>query len=197
MSNTVTLKDALVAGIPREHYGHILSEIVPRNDEQKKLCDLCLNLLRVTQDKKRRTLVVLGTVGNGKSYIACSALQSYLNCHPWEARYTTQENLISECKESFEKGSSESKVVRKYSGRDTKVLVIDELTTRGWTEYAKNIVERVLSERHDNVVSTILIGNLDTETFKSMFDEHILSRLRLGDTIIMEAEDMRKHEQGA
>ena len=195
MSNTVNLKDALNAGIPREHYGHILSEVLPRNDEQKKLIELCMTLLKVTQDKKRRTLVVLGTVGNGKSYIACSALQSYLNCYPWQARYVTQEKLVGECKESFEGGSSESKVIRKYAGRDTKVLVIDELTTRGWTEYAKNIVQRVLSERHDNVVSTILIGNLDTETFKSMFDEHILSRLRLGDTIIMEAEDMRQHER--
>ena len=195
--NYVSLRDALLAGIPREHYGHILSEIEPRNDEQKKLIELCTTLLKETQNKKRRTLVVLGTVGNGKSYIACSALQSYLNCYPWEARYVTQEKLVSECKDSFEGGKSESKVIGKYSGRDTKVLVIDELTTRGWTEYAKNIVERVLSERHDNVVSTILIGNLDTETFKNMFDEHILSRLRLGDTIIMEAEDMRKHEQGA
>ena len=194
MSNTVNLKDALNAGIPREHYGHILSEVVPRNDEQKKLIELCMTLLRTTQDKKRRTLVVLGTVGNGKSYIACSALQSYLNCYPWEARYVTQEKLVGECKESFDGGSSENKVIRKYAGRNTKVLVVDELTTRGWTEYAKNIVERVLSERHDNVVSTILIGNLDTETFKGMFDAHILSRLRLGDTIIMEAEDMRKHE---
>lgn len=195
MSNTVSLKDALTAGIPREHYGHILSEVEPRNDEQKKLKELCLNLLRETQEKKRRTLVVLGTVGNGKSYIACSALQSYLNCYPWEARYVTQEKLVGECKESFENGGSENKIIRKYAGRDTKVLVIDELTTRGWTEYAKNVVQRIISERHDNVVSTILIGNLDTETFKTMFDDHILSRLRLGDTIIMEAEDMRQHEE--
>jgi DNA replication protein DnaC len=194
MSNTVSLKDALTAGIPREHYGHILSEVVPRNEEQKKLIEMCMALLKDTQAKKRRTLVILGTVGNGKSYIACSTLQSYLNCYPWEARYITQERLVGECKESFENGGSENKVIRKYAGRDTKVLVIDELTTRGWTEYAKNIVQRILSERHDNVVSTILIGNLDTETFKTMFDEHIISRLRIGDTIIMEAKDMRQHE---
>lgn len=193
--NYVYWADAKSAGIPKEHFGHILSEIEPRNDEQKKLIELCKNLLKETQNHKRRTLVVLGTVGNGKSYIACSALQSYLNCYPWTARYVTQEQLVGECKESMNSGGSENKVIRRYASRDTKILVIDELTTRGWTEYAKNIVQRVLSERHDNVVSTILIGNLDTVKFREMFDEHILSRLRLGDTIIMEAEDMRKHEE--
>ncbi len=188
-------EDARSAGIPREHFGHLLSEVEPRNAEQEQLIEMCMKLLKETQAHKRRTLVILGTVGNGKSFITCSALQSYINCHPWEGKYVTQERLVGECKESFENGGSENKVIRRYTSRDIKVLIIDELTIRGWTEYAKNVVQRVLSERHDNVVSTILIGNLDAKTFKDMFDDYILSRLRLGDTIIMKADDMRTHEE--
>ena len=190
----LTKQIALSAGVPLEHYGVLLNDVKPRNKEQERLIYFCNRLLKETQDKKRRTLVVLGTVGNGKSFISCSALQTFLDFYPYSARYVTQERLVGMCKDSFSNNTSENAIITGFTKRDVRLLVIDELTQRGWSEYAKNIIERVISERHDNLVSTILIGNLDANRFKEMFDEHILSRLRLGDSIVMKAEDMRKKE---
>lgn len=190
----LTKADTRRAGIPDEHYGHLLSDIEPRNDEQKKLIGLCEKVLAETDNKKRRTLVVLGTVGNGKSLIACSALQTFLNFHVEGAKYITQEKLIGRCRDGLEK-RTENSIVSSYTSREVRLLVIDELSLRGWSEYTRNVIQRIISERHDNVLSTILIGNLDNNELKEMFDEHIISRLRLGDTLAMKAKDMRKHEE--
>ena len=73
------------------------------------------------------------------------------------------------------------------------LLVIDELSKATWTDYAKTTIQKILRYRHAEKLRTEIIGNLDAETFKGMFDDHILSRLREGETQIMTAEDMRLH----
>ena len=178
-----------IAGVPRIYWGVFLDEIIPVNDEQKKYVELLNEVLR----GKWWSLTVLGTVGNGKTMLACGALEIWNGNHPYEGFYITQEQLTDECRATFSDNSDkrERDVLHKYM--DASFLVLDEITTRNWTEYTKYLVQRILSYRHSMRLRTVLIGNLDVKTFKEMFDEHIISRLREGETKTMSAEDMRTH----
>ena len=177
------------SGIPRRYWGLYLDEITPLNDEQKRYISKLMEVLR----GKWWSLVVLGTVGNGKTMLASGALSLWNMGHPYGGLYVTQEQLVDECRSAFAEGSkvSERDVLSKYM--DTGLLIVDELTVRNWTDYTKNLIQKVFSYRHGQNLRTIPIGNLDVETFKGMFDEHIISRFREGETQIMSAEDMRVH----
>lgn len=176
-------------GMPKRYWNKYLDEITPLNDEQKT----CIEKLMQVGRGQWWSLVILGTVGNGKTTLACGLISQWTYSHPWGAVYVTQESLIDRCRGTFSDDStmSESTLLSKYMNCD--LLVIDELTVRGWSDYARSTVQKILSYRHGNKLRTVVIGNLDTETFKGMFDEHILSRLREGETQIMKADDMRVH----
>ena len=176
-----------ITGMPRRYWGKYLDEIVPMNDEQADCISKMMDVLR----RKYWSLVVLGTVGNGKTTLACGLVSMDEYAHSYSTKYTTQESLVDECRATFASGASEASVIEKY--QSATLLVIDELTTAGWTEYTKSLVQKILRYRHGNRLATVLIGNLDVDTFKGMFDDHILSRLREGETQIMTASDMRIH----
>lgn len=179
----------LGTGLPKRYWNNYLDEVTPLNDEQKS----CIGKLREVAEGKWWSLVILGTVGNGKTTLVSGLISQWVYQHPWDTFYVTQESLIDRCRATFGEGSSmtENEVIYKYS--DCSLLVIDELTVRGYSDYARNILQKILSRRHGNNMRTVLIGNLDVDTFKGMFDEHILSRLREGETQIMRADDMRVH----
>lgn len=186
MRNKMADSEYRLAGVPRMYWDVYLDEVGLRNKEQE---DYKAKLMRVNRGEAW-SLVVLGTVGNGKTMLACGLVNAK-NYYGREARYTTVERLMDSVKSSFEAGASEANVLRDCMTAD--LLVLDELTTRNWTEYTKNTVQKILSARHADKRATIVIGNLSASTFKGMLDEHILSRLREGETQIMTADDMRGH----
>lgn len=179
----------IMVGIPRIYWSEYLDEVEPVNEEQTEYIEKLMELFR----GKYWSMVVLGTVGNGKTRLASDLCSLWEYYHPFETKYTTQERLTDECRATFSEDSvkSEANVIRQYM--TTGLLVIDEITTRNWTDYTKNLVQRIVSYRHEQRLRTLIIGNLDTQTFKQMFDPHILSRFREGQTHVMTAPDMRLH----
>lgn len=176
-------------GIPKIYWNEYIDEVTPMNQEQAEYIGKLVSLER----GKWWSLVVLGTVGNGKTRLASDLCSLHEYYHPFDTLYTTQERLTDECRGTFADNavSSEASVIRKY--QTAGMLCIDEVTTRNWTEYTKNLVQRIVSYRHEQGLRTLLIGNLDVQTFKEMFDPHIISRFREGETHIMTAPDMRLH----
>lgn len=168
----------------------VFLDLETRNDEQETFKTLLKNLT----NKDFWAISVLGTVGNGKTTLACAAVNTWNDNHNFydlPGYYTTQENLTTEYKESFDNNSvSEAQVFNKFA-RKAKFLVIDELNPNSWTDFNKNLIQKILVERYANERATVIIGNLTAEQFKSMFDPHILSRLREGETLYMTAKDMR------
>lgn len=173
-------------GIPKRYWGAYLDEIEPLNDEQKSCIQKMLDLER----GKYWALVVLGTVGNGKTTLACSLASLHEYYHSFSSLYITQEDLLDKCRNAMN-DRSEANVLERYMR--CGLLIIDELSKATWTEYAKTTMQKIFRYRHAEKLRTVAIGNLDVSTFKGMFDDHILSRFREGETQIMKADDMRLH----
>lgn len=174
------------AGIPRRYWGQYVDEITPMNDEQKS----CIKKLLDLERGDFWSLVVLGTVGNGKTTLACGLASLHEYYHPYSTRYITQDDLMDKCKNAMNDRDDSNVLVRwMRSG----LLVIDELSKATWTDFTKSTIQKIIRYRHAEKLRTVVIGNLDVETFKGMFDDHILSRFREGETQIMTAEDMRLH----
>lgn len=177
-----------IMGIPKIYWNEYLSKLTPMNQEQTEYTQKLMALSK----GEFWSLCVLGTVGNGKTKLACALCSQYEYLHSYTVRYITQEMLVDKCRATYSEEQSEMSVIQDYE--NCELLVIDELTTRGWSDYTKNLIQKILSYRHAQNRRTILIGNLGVPTFKTMFDAHILSRLREGRTQIMTAPDMRLSE---
>lgn len=179
------------SGVPGKCKDRFLSDINCRNKEQELFANLLVGLLK----GKYWSISVLGTVGNGKTTLSCAAVNEWNDYHYFyeePAYYTTQGDLTTEYKDTFNEDSrfTEAQVYNRYA-RKAKLLVIDELNPKDWTDFNKTVIQKILTERYANDRRTVLIGNLESKDFKAMFDPHIISRLREGATIYMVEPDMR------
>lgn len=179
------------SGVPGKCKNHFLNQIKTRNKEQELFANLLDGLIK----GKYWSISVLGTVGNGKTALACAAVNEWNDIHYFyeePAYYTTQGDLTTEYKDTFNEDSrfTEAQVYNRYA-RKAKLLVIDELNPKDWTDFNKTVIQKILTERYANDRRTVLIGNLESKDFKAMFDPHIISRLREGATIYMVEPDMR------
>lgn len=181
------------SGVPKKYATVFLPEVELKNDEQATFKEKLEHLLK----KDAWAVTVLGTVGNGKTTLSCSAVNYWNDLGDFyddPAYYTTQESLCSEFKDTYSGNGSEFNVYFKYTQK-AKLLVIDELNPGDWSAYNKNLIQKILVQRYANDLLTILIGNLNADQLKEMFDAHIISRLREGMTLYMTAPDMRERSE--
>ena len=127
----------LRSGFADEFKGKYLGLVKPLTEEQ---AEYRLKLRDVVIRGNPWCLVVTGTKGNGKSYLAQVAVNT---CDG--GLYTTQPIIENELRGDRMKNGD---VFFKYA--TTMVLVLDELSDRpnDWTEAVKTFIENILIERH-------------------------------------------------
>ncbi len=183
------------SGVPKNYRDYLVSDIETKNADQERF----ISLLKELYQGRIWSVLVLGTVGNGKTTIACSAVNHWNYTHVFfdeePAYYKTQASLTMEYKETFrpEAERTESQVFNLYA-KKARLLVIDELNPNEWSEFNKSLIQKILVERHANKKRTVIIGNLTEKDLRNMFDPHILSRLREGGSMYMTSPDLRKRE---
>ena len=128
-------------------------------------------------------LVVSGSYGNGKTYLAKVA---YNTSRDIGSHYTTQPRIQTELRS----GNSD---YYKYLC-NVAVLIIDEMSDRptDWTDFIKTNIENILIERHANNRATVIIGNVDADRFVAMFDARVRDRLKEGLSMIMNGDSLRR-----
>ena len=132
-------------------------------------------------------LVVGGTKGNGKSYMAEVTIATY-NCDGFaDAYYVTQPLLEAELR------MDGAKAFLKYAR--CPAMIIDELSDRSsdWTEYIKTQIESILIERHGQNLATAIIGNVSLKRMGEMFDVRVKDRFREGITFSMTGPSLRRN----
>lgn len=167
----------------------LLHRVEPFNAEQAKYR---MKLVEVALHHKVWCLVVVGGKGNGKSYMAQAAVNSF-NADSPGGLYTTQPEIQAEL---WDDSRSNGAVYRKYT--EAPLLVIDEISDRpkDWTEFVKTNVENILIERHRLSRPTVLIGNIDMKRVAAMFDARVRDRLREGLVMQMRGETLRRDADG-
>ena len=132
-------------------------------------------------------LIVGGTKGNGKTYMAQVAVATYNSEGSTNAYYITQPLLEAELR------MDGSKTFLKYA--KCSALIIDELSDRqsDWTEYIKTQIESILIERHAQNLPTVIIGNVGLDRMNKMFDVRVKDRLREGIIFSMTGKSLRRN----
>lgn len=175
------------SGIDESFKGKWLGDVEMRTEEQTIYRTMLRDVLLLGDPW---CLVVAGTPGNGKSFLAQVAVNTYNNDGFCGGLYTTQPIIQSELKDGD--GGSYGKTFRKYA--NAPVLVLDEMSDRpvDWTDYVKTFVENVFIERHRRHLATAAIGNISLDRLVAMFEVRVRDRLKEGRVMVMKEKSLRK-----
>ena len=121
-------------------------------------------------------LILTGTVGVGKTHLAVACVQDAIS-RGLSALYVKEADMLGEIKEALgEKGSSDRRVIRKFSGYD--LLVVDEMSKRDHSTYDTAAMFDIIDNRFMAKRRTIFAGNLNGDELKAHFTEPMQSRIK-------------------
>lgn len=209
-----TLQDK--AGIGPDDRGLLLDEVKPRDESQEAIRNALSRMigslapivgrdplgvainamgLLVPGDGSKarrdvRTLVLTGREGTGKTFLACSALNTVLSwCYDGSFRgdvcYVVHREMDMDYRSAMgASGRSERDVFEKYFSKG--LLVVDEIYRSTKSDYSIENLELLIAKRYAWRRPTILISNatrgqlFGDDRRPGMFDLHVIDRLRQG-----------------
>lgn len=124
-----------------------------------------------------RSFAMIGGVGTGKTFLACSVLRHVVE-HGGSVGYATVMDILGRIKATFRKDSPETEAQVFRELQELDLLVIDEVGRSLDTNYEVAQFFRLLNKRSGAMRPVILVSNLNGTEFRKFLGEAIVDRLR-------------------
>jgi DNA replication protein DnaC len=130
-------------------------------------------LAKAKKQAKRRTgfAIFCGEYGNGKSHLAAAILKEI-----GLGIFVTHGELVDELRATYEDGGKE-KMIKKY--QKTPCFVLDELDEKIKGDDVQPTLYRILAERFDKGLITVLTGNGDLATILRILGPRLEDRMAM------------------
>lgn len=164
-------------GVTDRHLDAGLDTYKAETDAQKSSLSAVREVLDSAMAKKMRNLIMIGSVGTGKTHLGQSLVVEMTKA--WkDARYTTLSRMIRYVRGSWGRDSeySEHDAYAKLTSPD--LLVIDEVGVQAGTDNERNILFEVINERYEEKKSTVIICNLTKDELSGALGDRTIDRLR-------------------
>lgn len=134
-------------------------------------------------------LLIVGTSGTGKTHMAAAIANDLpRTANLW---FRSGPEIIEEAHDAVRSGGEPSNY-----GRHGGVLILDDLTAVRPTEFALDVISRVIRTRYDEGYPTVATTHASHEDLEGMYGLAVASRLlEFGPVVKLEGEDRRR--QGA
>ena len=122
-------------------------------------------------------LILMGTVGTGKTHLGVAVLRNAIRRHHLDARYTTADRLFMRVRETYKRDAeTESEVMRDMVTPD--LLMIDEIGMGNGSQHELIVLSTVLGRRYDECKATILATNLEPALLRECLGDRVTDRMR-------------------
>jgi DNA replication protein DnaC len=162
----------------------------------------------IRNSRVNKPIALLGSVGKGKTHLACAILKDALiqgsnierpklyksddddKGHISHGKqinaghYFTMSDLNRHYRESI-KDSDKSETAFMELITDMKCLVIDEIQIKSNTDSEQRMFQEILDKRYAKKKQTVLIGNVSVNEFKEILGERLVDRLKEQDAEII------------
>jgi len=134
-------------------------------------------------------LYLFGPVGCGKTHhIASLAIAGFWSGNA-NSVFVTMQDLLEEAKDAFHDEAKQNPV-RRYLEIGT--LYLDDLGVELDTDWAVNVIGRIINHRYNWMLPTVITSNLDLDEIARKIDERVASRIAEMCTVLkMSGEDRR------
>ncbi|VVO30639.1 ATP-binding protein [Pseudomonas fluorescens] len=127
-----------------------------------------------------RSVMLLGTVGTGKTHLATAVLQRAIREHGHSGLrglYATAGSIIRDVKATFgNRGRTEADVYADLIRPD--LLVIDEVGVQHGTDFERQVLFEVINGRYEKIRPTLVVSNLGVTELRQCLGDRAVDRLR-------------------
>ncbi|ANC82980.1 ATP-binding protein [Pseudomonas plecoglossicida] len=124
-----------------------------------------------------RSMMLLGSVGTGKSHLACAIAQQVIRSYGASARYTMAIEIIRDIKMTFDKKSEQTERDVYASLLKPDLLVIDEVGVQHGSDFERQVLFEVIDSRYRQLMPTIVISNLGLAGLRKCLGDRAVDRL--------------------
>lgn len=172
----------LNAGIPKIYRHALLKDLISETTAQQAIL-ATLHRFIASHGQDPLNLIMIGRVGAGKTFAACSVINEWLLAGH-DAYLVTMRGLIREIRATWREGSSELELEAYARLARLDLLVVDEVDVRVGSDNESMILFDVLSRRHEERRPTILIGNVSLQQIKQILGDRLIDRLGENEKIL-------------
>lgn len=164
------------AGISKRNLYKSFNDYICKNEGQQKAKNDCQRYVKEFPTDK--SLIMSGSVGTGKTLLACAMLEDLVDNHRCCMMKVIE--IIRGIKSTWKKDSEgdEQDAIDWYVGLD--LLIIDEVGIQFGSDTEKLFIFDIIDGRYEQMRPTILISNLDINGIKESIGERCVDRLREG-----------------
>ncbi|WP_147613038.1 ATP-binding protein [Treponema pectinovorum] len=147
------------AVVPERYWKESLKTFRTETKEQIEALKTTMSFIQAVRCGKFCTLNFLGTVGTGKTHLACSIIRECGGI------YTLSPNIVEEIRKarSFSSKASEKEVLNYYG--QTKLLVIDEIGRGSYPVEEQYMLYQIINERYNRRKPSVFISNQTKKDF--------------------------------
>lgn len=170
-------------GIPKRYEGATLEQYIADFPPQQEALAECQVFVETW--KSHGGLLMLGSVGTGKTMLACAMLNEISHYGDYILRYYTLLQAMRLIKSSWGDGAelNESQALNKLVRPD--VLVLDEVGIQFGTETERLLTTEIINERYNKMRPTVLISNLTLKEFTAALGDRVIDRFREGGHVLV------------
>lgn len=145
--------------VPERYKQESFATFRAETDEQKTALTVAKAFSESVKQGGFRTLIFLGSVGTGKTHLACGIIRESGGI------YRLSSAIVEELRraKSFSAKESEADILDYYGS--VKLLVIDEISRGFWENEEKYMLYQIINERYNRRKSTVLISNQRQKEF--------------------------------
>lgn len=169
------------AGIPKRFLSASLDNFIAETGPQQEVLAVLRQFI-ATVGQDPSSLVLIGNLGTGKSFCGYALITAWLQMER-DALFLTAVGLIRKIRETWRgTGETEGIVVHKFA--TIKLLVVDEVGVQNCSENEMTILTDILNQRYENMLPTVVIGNLTITELVTILGERAIDRLREGGRVL-------------
>ena len=146
---------------------------------------------------KIQGLFLTGTVGSGKTYLAC-AIARELVMQGKNIRFKSAPEFFEDIRATFNGKGREYEIIERLS--KASYLIIDDIGAEKSSDFTLDRLYLVIDHRYSDELPTIITSNLSLNEIKDRIHDRLASRIsEMCQTIIMPNKDLRielKYENG-
>lgn len=180
-----------ISQIPQRFWDESLETYICETDKQKHALSLVKNYLEGAISGKENNLILVGSVGTGKTHLATSLCLEMLD-NRFQSYYCNFKFATTSIKSNWDDSTV------KESLFNLPFIVIDEIVLKSerMTEWEKEFLYLVMDHRYGKKLPTVIIANMSPDGIKKEVGERTWSRLTENAEIVdMRWEDYRGKKQ--
>lgn len=133
--------------------------------------------------KSGACLSFLGTVGTGKTHLACAIGNAVLDAG-LKVLYTTARKAVNTLKETWRRDADTTEAQALTTFLTPDLLILDEVGVQFGTEAERVLLFDVLNGRYERMLPGVIVSNLGLEGLQQSIGARCVDRLREGGALV-------------